>query len=86
MGSAPNLPIATAGLDLSSFGVAVPCMQLPVKLEEQLFLLGCLFEMTHDWLKSVRHGLHFLQPEHRAREVQKSSVLSDHLNYNMLKG
>ncbi len=46
-----------------------------------------LSEMTCDWLKSPRHGLHFLMPEIWSQgERQKCNVLSDHLNYNMLKG
>ncbi len=40
--------------------------------------------MTHDWLKSAHHALHFLKPEYRAKE--RCSVLSDHLNHNMLTG
>ncbi len=43
--------------------------------------------MTCDWPKSVHCSLHFLKPEYRAKErLKKSNVLSDHLNYNKLKG
>ena len=43
--------------------------------------------MTCDWVKICRHGLDFSKAWKQSHEEeQKSSFLSEHLNYNMLKG